>query len=90
MIIEVLSPSTEKYDRGRKFLLYRSLPSLQEYLLISQDTLYIEHFVRQQANRWLFSDAQGNAAVLELPSIRCTLSLSDVDNKVSFSDDILK
>ncbi len=90
LIIEVLSPSTESYDRGRKFLLYRSLPSLQEYVLISQEMAYVEHFVREQNHRWTFSDVQGSEAVLELPSIHCTLSLNDVYNKVTFDIDVLK
>lgn len=53
VIIEVLSPSTEQYDRGKKFHNYRTLDSLQEYLLISQNTQRIEHYLRQQNNAWL-------------------------------------
>jgi Uma2 family endonuclease len=86
VIIEVLSPTTEQYDRGKKFQNYRTLDSLQEYLLISQDTQRIEHYVRQENNVWLFSDTTDTSAVIELPSISCTLALSDVYDKVIFEE----
>ena len=84
LILEVPSIATEGYDRGRKFQHYRRLDSLREYLLISQDEPYIEHYVRQPNGNWLFSDVVGLDAVLELPSIQCTLALADVYAKVSF------
>lgn len=87
LIIEVLSPSTESYDRGRKFQHYRTLPSLQEYLLISQDAARAEQYVRQPDNTWLLSDAVGLEASLELRSIYCRLSLADVYEKVSFESE---
>jgi Uma2 family endonuclease len=87
VIIEVLSPPTEQYDRGKKFQNYRTLPSLEEYLLVSQDTPRIERYLRQNDGQWLFSDTTGLEASLELPSIGCTLSLSDVYNKVTFETD---
>ena len=55
VLFEVLSPSTEDYDRGGKFKHYRTLPSLQEYVLISQDRPLIEHYVRQQ-DQWIFTE----------------------------------
>jgi Uma2 family endonuclease len=79
VIIEVLSPSTEGHDRGRKFQDYRTLASLREYVLIAQDSPRIEHFLRQDNGTWLFSDAS-----IELPSIGCTLALADVYRKVTF------
>jgi Uma2 family endonuclease len=84
VIIEVLSPSTESYDRGKKFQHYRTLESLQEYLLIAQDEPHIEHYVRQPDHQWLLSEAQGMEASLELPFIECTLALADVYEKVTF------
>lgn len=78
ILIEVLSPSTEAHDRGRKFRHYRTLDSLQEYLLIAQDTPLVEHFVRQEDGTWRFAAASGLDATLHLPTIDCTLALADV------------
>jgi len=83
LIIEVLSPSTELYDRGRKFQYYRQIESLREYVLIAQDAPRIERFVRQ-GDVWQFSDAVGLDASLELPSIGCTLALGDIYEQVTF------
>lgn len=52
VIVEVLSPSTEKYDRGEKFTYYKKLESFQEYVLISQDKVHIEHYTRNAQNQW--------------------------------------
>lgn len=84
LIIEVLSPSTEQYDRGKKFQHYRSLESLQEYVLISQDAPHVERFLRQADSEWLFKDRAGLDAVLALSSIECTLALADVYEKITF------
>jgi Uma2 family endonuclease len=86
VIIEVLSPSTESYDRGDKFRRYRGLDSLQEYVLIAQDNYYIEHYVRQSEGQWLFSEAAQPDDVVVLPSINCTLLLSQVYQKVTFEE----
>lgn len=85
VIIEVLSPSTEMYDRGKKFQHYRTIPSLQEYLLIAQDSVRVEHYVRGEG-QWIFTDAANLDAVLKLPSIDCTLALSEVYEKVNFEE----
>lgn len=88
LIIEVLSPTTENYDRGKKFQHYRKVESLQEYLLIAQDTPRIEHYVRQADGRWLlFSDKSELSEAVELPSIGCNLALADVYNKVTLEDE---
>jgi Uma2 family endonuclease len=88
VIIEVLSPSTEAYDRGAKFREYRSIESLQEYVLISQDKPLIERYVRQEGTPfWLFSDASGLEAGVELGSVNCTLALAEVYDKVEFSSE---
>jgi Uma2 family endonuclease len=84
VVIEVLSPSTEQYDRGRKFHQYRQLESLQEYLLIAQNSPHIERYLRQSDGTWLYADAIGLDTSLELPSIGCTLALADVYEKVTF------
>lgn len=86
VLIEVLSPSTENYDRGKKFQHYRTLESLQEYLLIAQDSPHIEHYRRQTDNQWLLTDVAQADAVIELPSIACMLALADVYEKVDFEE----
>jgi Uma2 family endonuclease len=87
VIVEVLSPSTENDDRGKKFQHYRTLDSLQEYLLASQDSPRLERYLRQENEQWLFSDVTQLDTPLELPSIGCTLLLSDVYEKVTFERD---
>ncbi len=88
LIIEVLSATTENYDRGKKFQHYRKLDSLKEYVLIAQDSPRIEHYVRQNDGRWLlFSDVSELDTAIELPSISCTLALTDVYEKVIFEDE---
>jgi Uma2 family endonuclease len=77
-IVEVLSPTTEKFDRGAKSWHYRELDSLQEYLLTAQDRYHIEHYVLQPDGAWLLKDAVGLEARQELTSIGCTLALADV------------
>ena len=89
MIIEVLSSSTERYDRGIKFQNYRLMPTLQDYILISQDNYRIEQYIRQETGEWLLREAVGVAAQVAISSIDCVLSLEDVYEKVDFElDDI--
>lgn len=85
VIIEVLSPSTESYDRGKKFEHYRALESLQEYLLVSQEQAHIERYIRQE-DGWLLTEAKGMEASIELSSIGCALTLADVYDKVTFNE----
>jgi Uma2 family endonuclease len=88
VVIEVLSPTTENYDRGKKFQHYRKLASLQEYVLVAQDSPNIEHYVRQSDGKWtLFSDASELDETINLPSIGCILALADVYEKVSFESE---
>ncbi len=85
ILIEVLSSSTAAYDRGEKFKMYRTLDTLQEYLLISQDAPLLERYVRQEGTRfWMLSDAEGPDAQMELSAIECSLSLAEVYDKVEF------
>jgi len=83
VLVEVLSDSTELYDRTGKFEHYRHLPSLQDYLLVSQQTMKIEHYVRQSAEQWLLTVAEGPEAVITLDSIGCRLLLADIYEKVA-------
>ncbi|MBL8163980.1 MAG: Uma2 family endonuclease [Anaerolineae bacterium] len=85
LIIEVLSESTERYDRGKKFTDYRTLQSLQEYILIAQDKAYFERYVRQD-DAWLLREVRGLDATLELSAIGCTLALAEVYDKVTFTE----
>ena len=78
LLVEVLSPATEAFDRGKKLGWYQSLESLSEYLLVSQSSPRIEQYVRQQDDHWLFTAAQGLEALLPLPSIQVGLSLAEV------------
>jgi Uma2 family endonuclease len=86
LVIEVLSPSTEAWDRGGKAGQYRQRESLQEYVLIAQDRPHIEHFARQADRQWLLTETNGLEATLALPSIGCELALSEVYRKVTFPE----
>lgn len=81
LLIEVLSPSTEAYDRGGKFAHYRKIASLREYLLVTQDQPGIERYLRQ-GEVWILSESQGLDASVSLESIACQLSLREVYDKV--------
>lgn len=85
LLIEVLSDSTEGYDRGKKFQHYRSIESLQEYILVSQSEARIEKYVRHGDGFWLLSEAVGSDSEIEFSSIECLISLSDVYDKIDFS-----
>lgn len=86
-IIEVLSPSTEMVDRAKKFAHYTALPTLQEYLLVAQDTAQIEQYVRQADGKWLYSKTMGLDAMLTLSSVNADLRLADVYEDVELSSD---
>ncbi len=81
VIIEILSPSTEAYDRGDKFAHYRRLPSLMEYVLIAQDKVRIEHYIRQD-NKWVLTEMDSLDETLCLVSIHCEISLRELYDKV--------
>ncbi len=84
LVVEVLSPSTEAFDRGAKFQAYRTLDSLKEYLLVSQGTPLIEQYVRGDDGKWTLTAAAGLESSLTLPSIGCTLNLAAVYKRVGF------
>ncbi len=84
LIVEVLSPSTEAYDRGRKFEQYQSIGSLRQYVLIASDRVHIDLYTRQSENVWTFLSAGRLEDTLDLDSIGCRLPLSDVYNNVDF------
>jgi Uma2 family endonuclease len=84
-IIEVLSDTTEKYDRGKKAEHYRQLESLREYLLVSHDRPHVELFTRGDDSVWRLTEATGLESSIELPAIACRLALADIYAKVEFS-----
>ena len=94
ILVEVLSPSTEAYDRGEKFAHYRQLASLQEYVLVAQDKVLVEHYRRQEKHGtapvtgkdWIFTDFQELEEILPLISIQCELPLREIYERVTFPD----
>jgi Uma2 family endonuclease len=81
LLIEVLSPSTERYDRGEKFAHYRRIDSLREYVLIAQDPQRIEHF-RRDGDSWVLTEVSDPDGSVELASVGCTLRLRDIYDRV--------
>jgi Uma2 family endonuclease len=81
LLIEVLSPSTEAYDRGRKFEHYRSIDSFGEYLLVASDRVHAELYTRQPDGRWLFTSTDRLEDSLDLQSVGCRLALLDLYEK---------
>ena len=84
VIFEVLSGSTEAYDRGEKFRHCQQIPSLQEYILVSQHLPRIEQFLRQRESEWVLRTVEGEDARLELPSLKVVLDLREVFLGVEF------
>lgn len=84
LLIEVLSDSTEAYDRGEKFQHYRQIPSLKEYLLVSQRLARIEQYGRRPNAEWALRVAEGKDAKLALPALEITIELNEVFAGVDF------
>ncbi len=82
LIVEVLSPTTEAYDRGKKFQLSQEIESLMEYVLVAQDQHRVERFLRQDGNQWLLTTTTGLESTVSLTSIQCALPLAEVYDKV--------
>ncbi|MBE0689164.1 MAG: Uma2 family endonuclease [Anaerolineae bacterium] len=76
LIVEVLSPSTENYNRGEKFRHFKTISTLREYVLIAQDTHRVERYAYQSGSDWLFANAMGLTGEIELKSIGITLDLA--------------
>jgi Uma2 family endonuclease len=86
VIFEVLSPSTEAFDRGGKFLRYQTWnPTLTDYVLVSQEAALIEHFIRRDEGSWLYYVHQGLAREVRIASVDCTLPLTDVYDRIVFA-----
>jgi Uma2 family endonuclease len=87
LIVEVLSPTTEDWDRGGKFERYQRIAALQGYVVIAQDRPRVEHYARQAEGQWLLTVTTGLDGVVSLPSIGCELALREVYRKVPFPED---
>jgi len=85
LIAEVLSKSTQNYDQGNKFLYYRSIPNLQEYILINQYEYHVMQYVKTTENQWLLTELADESAVLTLQSIDFQIPLSDLYEQVDFT-----
>lgn len=84
LLVEVLSPSTESYDRGRKFEHYQMLDSLKEYVLVSQNRPRVEHYLRQDGHVWLYTEVSGLEGSIALPSLGCEVPLSEIYDQIAF------
>ena len=84
LIVEVLSESTEAYDRGDKFTYYKSIPSFKEYLLVAQHRSHLTQYVKQDDGSWRYGEVNEMSARLYLPSVDCGLELHEVYQDVIF------
>lgn len=78
LIVEVLSPSTEPYDRGKKFEMYRTVESLQEYLLVHQDRRHVEHYSKQDDGSWVLREHSGTDAAVVIQRLNVRIPLADL------------
>jgi Uma2 family endonuclease len=85
MIAEVLSKSTSSKDRDEKFSAYRTITTLQEYILIDQYTMHVEQYFRTDNNKWIFAEFTDENDSLNLASIPCQILLADIYDKVDFN-----
>lgn len=89
VIVEVLSPSTEAFDRGEKFKRYQAWnPTLNDYLLVAQDQPLVDHFSRLPDGRWWYHRYVGLEASFAIPSIACRLRLADIYDRVIFAEGV--
>ena len=86
IIVEVLSPSTQNYDQGDKFMYYRSIPEMQEYILIDQKKFHIVQYTKTPEGKWLLSESEGEDTVLKLSAIEFQISAQDLYEGVDFSN----
>ena len=84
----MLSPSTERFDRGKKFARYQRIDSFTDYVLIAQDEPRVEYFARQANGTWILTLAIGLKSKIKLASIACTLKLSEVYDRIQFEEEL--
>jgi Uma2 family endonuclease len=82
VLMEVISNSTEVYDRGEKFAMYREIPGFHEYLLVAQDRPEIDQYVRDADGNWLHTNYQGLNQTLKLESVPCSIPLTTIYKKI--------
>ena len=85
LIVEILSTSTKAYDKTDKFRLYRSLPTVEEYILIDQTVYRVEQYTKVGQNQWLMTEVLGNDGVLVLQSVKAEIKLADLYRRVKFT-----
>jgi Uma2 family endonuclease len=85
VIFEVLSRSTQTYDRGEKFERYKSIETLRDYVLVAQDRPRLEHFSRQPDGTWSHTELDGADAALTLDSVNCRVALADIYDRIDFA-----
>jgi Uma2 family endonuclease len=85
-IAEVLSKSTQNYDKSEKFTAYRTIPTFQEYLLINQYRIQVEHYVKTAANQWLLSEYEDPNTTLSLNSFDLQIQITDLYENITFED----
>jgi Uma2 family endonuclease len=84
LIVEILSPATEAFDRNKKFAAYRTLPSLREYVLVYQEEPQIEAFFKEDEKTWRYTVARGLEDTIRLLSLDCDFALRDIYQKVEW------
>lgn len=84
-IAEVLSKSTQNYDRSEKFAAYRTIPTFQEYLLVDQHRIHVEHHVKTAVNQWLFSEYDDPNVVLSFSAFECQIQIAELYEAIDFT-----
>ena len=85
LLVEVLSPSTESYDRGEKFARYKSIPALREYLLVAQDRWFVTQLAKRDDGEWLYRDFDAPDSIVKLESLGCEIALGEIYQNVAFT-----
>lgn len=86
LIAEVLSKSTQNHDRSEKFIAYRTIPDFQEYLLIDQYKIHVEHHLKTAVNQWLFSEYDDPTITLALSTLECQIQIADLYETIDFTE----
>lgn len=87
MIGEVLSKSTQNYDKSEKFAAYRTIPTFQEYVLIDQYSMHVEHYAKTEPHKWIFTEYDDPKAILSLTSVSFQIELAEIYDKVDFQEE---
>jgi Uma2 family endonuclease len=86
LVVEMLSDSPEKTDRGEKLLEYQTMPSLTDYMIVSQHELLVQHYARAEAGHWDYQAVQSIDATFNVPSLNITLALADIYDQIEFGE----